>query len=821
MTDDEIVSSIIAGSICVLLAISTILIYVFVAKEIALFDETSSPSKEALWISSRIPIGCASLAGGAAVLGTLLLPLDVAMYPKGRVALNDAIRYSWNSLYWLTFVLAWIVLPISSAIFRSERFGVKRRVVHAVTGEAKFYVLGFLVAMIFFFVVYVSGKVTIMTDKVVPVVMAVGNAYGLALVVACLGRGLVRVPLYLWRCNDSHDRVKRLENDASQQYERYMTRVANLRGILRTTNHLAEMTDHDESKGVMTMIDAMRRRCVHVKHIVNDHLEPLPDRSTTRREWGMLPVQAKHERLRRRNRELKDALSAFYQAKGQFTSTTRSWALSHKFDDDRVCKNKTLEQLQIIETPYTLCASRILACMCVLLSCVCIVDEATVVIPFETSIFGFLIRANHDEKDRDVDDGVVLIALFSFGMYAYVCISCYLSYLGASIPGVTAGARIYFNRLTQIPDLLSLFAAVARMQFALGYHFLMTLGAEKKHPGELLSTSFKELYDMSTNDIANWFFSVFPILCIVVTVFSIVRECRDKRLRRDRVDSDVRRARLLLFAEALRAGYFTNKSRRREDKEASLLTDTSSNTLDRVVVGVMTFPTSEYVRISDPIDLTDHEEEKDDDTTKNMMRSSVDKAVVQDVDESCPISEYVRISDPIDLKDHEEEKDDDTTKHVVRSSDDTAIMRDVEESYTTENETSRSPQTTSMAGWVSKRSDTMKRFRRRFFRFSENVLSYYLDSSPSAKCRNSWTLNTSCKIESRLHFVSIRRPEKHALAVKVPQKRLKIYIVFDSALDALRWWRVLAPACGVDIPERVRTAAREYAQRASWHSEGM
>ena len=49
------------------------------------------------------------------------------------------------------------------------------------------------------------------TINVIPILMAVGNTYGLLLVALLLGYGLVAVPRYLWRQSDPVTELRRVQ----------------------------------------------------------------------------------------------------------------------------------------------------------------------------------------------------------------------------------------------------------------------------------------------------------------------------------------------------------------------------------------------------------------------------------------------------------------------------------------------------------------------------------------------------------------------------------------------------------------------------------
>lgn len=105
------------------------------------------------------------------------------------------IDYFWGFLYWTSFILCWVVYPLMQNYSTAGDFTPSEKFKTTVRENAWFYVCC-AAAGITFFIIYV-----IFTGNAnpLPTFMALGNAWGLLLLIAFLGYGLVAIPRMLWQ----------------------------------------------------------------------------------------------------------------------------------------------------------------------------------------------------------------------------------------------------------------------------------------------------------------------------------------------------------------------------------------------------------------------------------------------------------------------------------------------------------------------------------------------------------------------------------------------------------------------------------------------
>lgn len=125
--------------------------------------------------------------------GTLLLPIDIA---HGMVyGASPVFKVLWGFIFWTTFLLAWVFIPLLMEYWAAGDFTWRERLATSVKVNLKFYAaisIGLLLIVVW---LLFSGEI----KQLEAYLIAAANAWGLLLIVALLGHGLVSVPRSLWR----------------------------------------------------------------------------------------------------------------------------------------------------------------------------------------------------------------------------------------------------------------------------------------------------------------------------------------------------------------------------------------------------------------------------------------------------------------------------------------------------------------------------------------------------------------------------------------------------------------------------------------------
>lgn len=116
----------------------------------------------------------------------------------------------WRVTYWTSFLLAYFILPIARETLLSGHFSLFSRLKDGTYRSFRSMFLQLCCGIISIFAMAVHLKTFHFVKIVIPVLMALGNTYGLLLVSLLLGNGLVNIPKKLWRMACPANELRRI-----------------------------------------------------------------------------------------------------------------------------------------------------------------------------------------------------------------------------------------------------------------------------------------------------------------------------------------------------------------------------------------------------------------------------------------------------------------------------------------------------------------------------------------------------------------------------------------------------------------------------------
>ncbi len=142
-----------------------------------------------------------------------LLPIDLAPSSRsGRFLFNV-----WETLYWVSFVLAWTVIPVMWYFYEAGDFTFGARLRSALRSNVRFYAVAGLLLVAFLIYVAVESHMT--GGALVGFAICLSNTWGLTLYVLLLGYGLVEVPRALWYEADAEKSLEHCYYRAAETHE--------------------------------------------------------------------------------------------------------------------------------------------------------------------------------------------------------------------------------------------------------------------------------------------------------------------------------------------------------------------------------------------------------------------------------------------------------------------------------------------------------------------------------------------------------------------------------------------------------------------------
>ena len=139
--------------------------------------------------------------------GILLLPYDLSIAIVEERT-SPVLEAMWEVVYWVTFLLAWVILPIQLEYHSSGHFTFSEKLRDSLQKNIVFFgsIGGLLVAIGLYVIV---GKGMGLSD-VTSLMMAIGNMYGILLLVVMMGAGVISLPRRLWQLSFPRAELTRL-----------------------------------------------------------------------------------------------------------------------------------------------------------------------------------------------------------------------------------------------------------------------------------------------------------------------------------------------------------------------------------------------------------------------------------------------------------------------------------------------------------------------------------------------------------------------------------------------------------------------------------
>lgn len=147
------------------------------------------------------------LAWWLGMAGVLLLPLDLSFAFASKAEQYSPLTPMWQFIYWSTFVLAWVILPLQHDYHRSGYFLPLEKLRDAVRRNVFFYASIGLLGLVYIVIAALNKK---SNGIGIGFLMALGNTYGILLLCFFMGNGLVGLPVRLWQMSDAEGELQRL-----------------------------------------------------------------------------------------------------------------------------------------------------------------------------------------------------------------------------------------------------------------------------------------------------------------------------------------------------------------------------------------------------------------------------------------------------------------------------------------------------------------------------------------------------------------------------------------------------------------------------------
>lgn len=480
--------------------------------------------------------------------GTLLLPVDVEETIE-REPLG-AFETLWMLVYWTTFILSWIVLPILMEFYASGAFTFKDRMKDSLKSNLKFYAAILLLSTVI--IVWMAISNSWGPSALSGFLMAAANTYGMLLIVVMMGYGLVEMPREIWIYTFPERALRRLEYKAAEVEEQLFDATQNLNECIAEAMQL----DSKVPANRVNAEDVELRRCMDMIMSIVPEANSA-DVAALRASGALTDDAASFKVLGRVHTKLRKAIPQFEKWNARKAATLREAAELQAIIDHT---EQPMEyDSEHPEGRLAACWRRArwtyrsrmnwwmgkgIAAALAAMSALVLWCELAIPLPWDLSMFGLMIGGAKGSFSQQ---------FLCFVPFAYMSWCMYLALFKVKLLGAIS---LTPNRLTNAYNLMFNASYLCRLQFVVAFNYLLVIKTDAlsghSTAFENVLGSHMETVPLFGTDFNNWI----PILLLVFAAMTLFRV----------VDRVVRIIGIEGFAEYV-PGREEDEERRTEGKE--------------------------------------------------------------------------------------------------------------------------------------------------------------------------------------------------------------------------------------------------------------
>jgi len=400
------------------------------------------------------------------LLSIALLPYDVSLFLFKSDSVRSQRLYELLSiLYWSTWVLGWIVMPTIVSIYTFHfALTMKSRIWYAIKYNIMWYVWAIVFVLIG--VVIMSSSKKFKVSDLIPLTIALSNAYGILLFCLLLGHGLVAFPRKMWNTADPAIQLRMRLRDLEEEVNSYADSLKNARIVERVCNRVINTAANAQNSIRETYREIFKEninpRLEKVQQILSHNLiksEILNRDSTTESPYLELESIKWDQIYEHEIEEFLQKVDSVFDALNQshcfmvYTAEKAEEALnSMKTLADGNCFTSTKVKLQ-----------RLMAIIFGVLSALCLWGEIALIFKPSYSLFHWLSHLRIGSfSNQLLVTGPVIVFLFYVGSWSLTRVRLW-SYF-RFIPGATNENTFYFWVVF-----------ISRLAPSVGYHYLLQI----------------------------------------------------------------------------------------------------------------------------------------------------------------------------------------------------------------------------------------------------------------------------------------------------------------------------------------------------------
>jgi hypothetical protein len=464
--------------------------------------------------------------------GILLLPYDLSIAVVGDVQSIKLLNI-WKSLYWSTFLLTWIILPMQDEYHSSGHFSFKDKLYDASMKNLLY--LGIASTAAIVYIIYMVSTGSGSPLQIIALMMAMGNTYGVFIIIVLMGSGLVGLPRRLWQISDSNTELKRIYISApsiESSYQESRFELEDIEADVSTIFKWVQSLDCNNKKYIelMKYVDILNDsvnnfefvcRSTSLKYAASTtssikNIEDTNKQSLVDLNSKLKKIQIKVLACEKRWRILLKKCERYEQVtqflNGGLDNTNVGWN-EMKTEVTNDSSNKLWWwQKKFCCQPFLSTGFRIIcivsSTVCAIMSVIILWSELVMSSSLHSPI-GIFIGAYGNNTNK------ILIQIVSFVFLSYMSVCTYWSLFRINL-----GWSYTLYGPQQSPHSSLIFNGVyfTKLQFSLGYNFLMYLNVPRTD-----KTAFSLLLsDITIIPVFGASFTVYvPIVMIIIAIISL------------------------------------------------------------------------------------------------------------------------------------------------------------------------------------------------------------------------------------------------------------------------------------------------------------
>ncbi|KAK8810548.1 hypothetical protein WA158_007123 [Blastocystis sp. Blastoise] len=414
-------------------------------------------------------------------IGVLLFPLDLGVAATPDESSDSAfVTFTWELVYWITFILAWVYLPVLMEYWASGRFTKKSRILESAWVNIKCYIPVVIIGILAF--VWYCFATQFNISLLQGWVMGIANTYGLLFIIVFLGYGLGELPLSLWLKRDRDiELAKKYEFATHIDVELYdaqtsiMDMKASIEEVEKTAKNTNMMTSNvkavfdklyssipnDKSMDYKRVREIVQTKNMYRMKVTNDQLLKM-----TREEGERYIINE----LAQLNTLLKRSINQYYRKQAQWTELVqRCLYLTGKTDQGESLGFLMRQYFKFRKLIMTV-ASGISIVFSVLMFWCEITTVILEIIGSDACLspFGLILLTGASSTTKNIMSLIPLI---------YLSICMYRSFFRLRIPFIET--YTLFHKHSDVYALCFNAYYICRLQFTLCYHYFSILQVPK------------------------------------------------------------------------------------------------------------------------------------------------------------------------------------------------------------------------------------------------------------------------------------------------------------------------------------------------------